>query len=217
MAVSKIPLVEGEIYHIYSKSIAEFEIFRNKAEYGRMKDLLGYYKIEHPPLKFSIFRKIKDREKQCAKQHASINNLVDIIAYCLMPTHIHLILKQLKKDGISIFMSKALNSYTRYFNLSTKRKGPLWESRFNRGIVKSNEQILHLTRYIHLNPVTAHLVDNPRNWPHSSYREYLSEVKNEERSCNFSEVLDITPQAYEEFVTSQIEYQRKLATAKKTP
>ncbi len=78
-----------------------------------------------------------------------------------MPTHIHLILKQLKEDGISAYMSKILNSYTCYFNRRTKRKGPLWESRFKRVEVTSDEQLLHLTRYIHLNPVTAHIVEEP--------------------------------------------------------
>lgn len=211
MTTRKVPLVEGEIYHIFSKSIAGFEIFGKDSEYRRMKGLLKYYKMENTPLKFSVFLEIKDKEKFFQKHFAAKGTLVDIIAYCLMPTHIHLILKQLKKDGISIFMRNVLDSYTRYFNIKIKRKCPLWESRFQRVWVNTDEQLLHLSRYICLNPVTAYLVDKPQDWEFSSYKEFLGEVEEKERICNYSEVLDIKPQRYKEFVNSQIDYQRELA------
>jgi putative transposase len=215
MVTEKIPLVKGEIYHIFSKSIAGFEIFRKDSEYRRMKDLLKYYKMENVPLRFSAFIEIKDKEKFFQKHFASQRALVDIIAYCLMPTHIHLLLKQLKEDGISVFMRNVLNGYTRYFNIKTKRKGPLWESRFQRVLVNTDEQLLHLSRYICLNPVTAYLVNKPQDWEFSSYKEFLGEVEDKERICSYSEVLDIDPQRYKEFVNSQIDYQRELAEVKK--
>jgi putative transposase len=180
-----------------------------------MKDLLKYYKIEKPPLRFSIFMEIKDKENFFRKHFTTEGALIDIIAYCFMPTHIHLILKQLKKDGVSIFMRNTLNSYTRYFNIKTKRKGPLWESRFQNILVETDEQLLHLTRYIHLNPVTAHMVDRPQDWKFSSYREFLGEAEDKERICDYSEVLDIKPKDYKGFVNSQIDYQRKLAEIRK--
>ena len=115
--------------------------------------MLKYYKVENPPFKFSLYSEIKDKETFYQKHTFSEDYLVEIIAYCFMPTHIHLILRQLKKDGISIFMGKILNSYTRYFNLKNKRKGPLWESKFKNVEVVTDEQLLHLTRYIHLNNI----------------------------------------------------------------
>ena len=208
-------MIKGEIYHVFSKSIAYFEIFRRDSEYERMKGLLKYYKIEKPPLRFSIFMEIKDKENFFRKHFTREGALINIITYCFMPTHIHLILKQLKKDGVSIFMRNTLNSYTRYFNIKTKRKGPLWESRFQNILVETDEQLLHLTRYIHLNPVTAHLVDRPQDWNFSSYREFLGEAEDKERICDYSEVLDIKPKDYEGFVNSQIDYQRKLAEIRK--
>ncbi|MEW6570927.1 MAG: hypothetical protein AB1390_07110 [Nitrospirota bacterium] len=68
--------------------------------------MLSYYKVENPPVKFSIFSDIKNKESFYQKYFNSQDNIVEIIAYCFMPTHIHLILKQMKKDGISIFMGK---------------------------------------------------------------------------------------------------------------
>ena len=179
-----------------------------------MRSILNYYKVENPPFKFSLYSEIKNKEYFYQKHFYSEDNLVEIIAYCLMPTHIHLILRQLKKDGISIFMSKVLNSYTRYFNLKNKRKGPLWESRFKNIEVVNDEQLIHLTRYIHLNPVTANLVEDPQDWRFSSYKEYLGEKQLEDNICNYSKLLDIFPQDYKKFVSSRKEYQRELAGLK---
>ncbi|MFH1855789.1 MAG: transposase [Candidatus Omnitrophota bacterium] len=86
-------IITGHVYHVFSKSIANFKIFNNEADYSRI---------------------VEDKEKA-----------IEIIAYCLMPTHLHLMLKQLKDNAISDFMRKLLNSYSRYFNVKYKRKGTL--------------------------------------------------------------------------------------------
>lgn len=214
-AMRKIPLVRSEIYHVFSKSIAGFEIFRNNKEFDRFKELIKYYKIEKPPLRFSAFIEIK-KKNEFLQRHIfeKKENLVDVIAYCIMPTHIHLVIKQLKEHGASIFMSNILNSYTRYFNVKSKRKGPLWESRFQNIIIRDDEQLLHLTRYIHLNPVTAYLVNKPQDWKFSSYEEFLGKIEEDERVCNFSETLQIEPEVYIKFVNKQIDYQRELSKIK---
>ena len=211
MTAKRSLLVEGETYHIFSKSIAGFTIFRDDSEYERMRNSLRYYRAERPPLKFSVFSGIKDRGEFHQRHLDLREKLVDIIAYCLMPTHIHLVLKQLKEKGISTFMGNILNSCTRYFNIKTKRKGPLWESRFKAVIVKGDEQLLHLTRYIHLNPVTAYLVDKPEDWTFSSYKEFLCETEEEKKLCNYSEALEVKPETYREFVDARTDYQRELA------
>lgn len=108
-----------------------------------------------------------------------------------MPTHIHLLLKQILKDGISIYMGKVLNSYAKYFNTKYKRKGSLWESRFKSIEVETTEELYHLTKYIHLNPVTAYLVEKPGDWHFSSYREFIDEIGINEKIYNFDEFLEI--------------------------
>ncbi len=214
MATKRYPLLDEKIYHIFSKSIAGFEIFRNNSNYMRMRRLLKYYKTANPPLKFSAFMEIKNKEEFYQKHFGAKESLVEIISYCCMPTHIHLILKQLRKSGISVFMSNVLNSYSRYFNIKTKRRGPLWESRFKNVEVTSDEQLLHLTRYIHLNPSTANLVDEPQDWNFSSYKEFLGKIREDERICNYSGSLHVNPEDYKEFVSSQIDFQQELAKIK---
>lgn len=214
----KMPLVKGEIYHIFTRSIADYQIFNDNQEFERMWQLVKYYQID-ADVRLSSFLDLIWVQKEgfnnafnmVAKDHET---LVQIIAYCFMPTHIHLVLKQLVKNGISVYMSNILNGYTRYFNTIHKRKGPLWESRFKSVLVENDEQLNHLVRYIHLNPTTAKFVDKPEEWLYSSYREYLGELKDVQAICQFDEILDIEPSLYRKFVNDQISYQRELAKIK---
>ena len=210
-------LATGEVYHIFSRSIANFEILNNASEFERMLELLNYYNY---PLdtRFSHFLEMQWVQqmgfyKSLDTISKDKDQLVQVIAYCLMPTHIHLILKQLKENGISDYMRKVLDGYTKYFNAIHKRKGPLWESKFQNVLVDNDDQLIHLTRYLHLNPVTARLVEKPEDWIFSSYREYLGSSNNS--FCQFDDLLDIKPYAYRKFVNDQVSYQRELAKIKR--
>jgi len=213
----KEPLVVGQVYHVFTKSIAGFSIFNNDDDFLRIISVIRYYQRRKPVLRFSEFielPEIRGREFNMGISVYGHGKLVEIIAYCIMPTHLHLILKELQENGVSNFMRRVLDSYTRYFNIKYKRKGPLWEGKFKNALVKTDEQLLHLTRYLHLNPVTAHLVDKPEDWTISSYREYLSMVNTTDRICDYSAILDVKPIAYREFVEERIPYQRALAEIK---
>ena len=214
----KVLLVNGEVYHIFNRSIADFVIFNDSDEYERMWQLIKYYQTENE-LKYSVFIRSKRVEKEDFNNffNSIIQNkekIVQIIAYCLMPTHFHLILKQYKNDGISNYIRKILESYSSYFNARHKRRGPLWESKFKIVLVEKDEQLLHLTRYIHLNSVTDKLVNKPEDWFFSSYREYVNKVKDNSAVCQFENILEINPNTYDKFVNNQIAYQRELAKIK---
>lgn len=210
-------LVSENVYHIFSKSIAAFKIFNTHSDYIRMEDTIRYYQFEKRGVKFSKFIKSPFFQRDNLTSVVLANscaNLVVIIAYCLMPTHLHLILQQLVDGGISTFIGNVLNSYSRYFNIKHNRKGPLWESKFKNVLVNNSEQLLHLTRYLHLNPVTSGLVSKPEDWTFSSYREFLWEVEARKRICNFEEFLELSPFTYRQFVEDRVSYQRELAKIK---
>jgi putative transposase len=205
------PFVDGQVYHVFSRSIAGFKIFNTETDYSRILQVIRYYKKEKPDVSFSRFDKlIHELKISFANEHNKKEELVSIIAYCVMPTHLHLILKQEKNNGISIFMNNILNSYTRYFNTKHERKGPLWESRFKSVPVMTDEYLLHLTRYLHLNPVTSQLIDSPEQWPASSYKEYLGIAENHDSFCKFSNVIKMKSDQYKEFVEDRISYQQEL-------
>lgn len=206
------PLANNGVYHVFTKSIAGYCIFRDELDYGRMINLMKYYRLEKPTTKFSAYMTLKDKDLFLSKYCSGKDQLVGIVAYCIMPTHLHIALKQLKVSGISTFMGNVLNSYTRYFNTRSGRKGPLWQSRFKHVTVGTDEQVSHLTRYIHLNPVTEHLCEDPGSWVYSSYKEYIGESA--DALCTKDYRLFPTPSAYRDFVLDQKQYQRSLAHVK---
>lgn len=215
----KNPLVNGMIYHIISRSIAKYQIFNFDRDYLRMTNLMRYYQVKEPPTKFSMFLRLRGTQEYGVDEYfyqltKNDEKIIKTIAYCIMPNHIHFVLNQLKDGGISRFMSNILNSYSRYFNILHKRKGPLWESRFKHILVDKDEQLLHLTRYVHLNPTSAKLVKKPEDWKYSSYREYVNS-QNSMKISDFEDILDIETEIYQKFVNDRKDYQQKLSLIKK--
>lgn len=173
---------------------------------------MKFYQKDNPTDRFSRFMEMNPEQKQKILDSGSEN--LQIVTYCIMPTHIHLVLVQRKENMISRYMNNLLNSYTRYFNSKIGRKGPLWESRYKNILVKKDEQLQHLTRYIHLNPVSVNLVKKPEDWKYSSYEEYIG-VGIKDRICNWGDFLEIKPTAYKKFVEERIEDQKELSKIKK--
>ena len=97
---------------------------------------------------------------------------VEIVAYCLMPNHYHLLV-HLKTDEFSALMQPFALSYTKAINKRYARVGSLFQGRFKAIHVDRDEYLLHLSRYIHLNPVTAGLVRRAESWESSSYLDYI--------------------------------------------
>jgi len=216
----KDPLITDQVYHIFNRSIAEYKIFNDTKDYQRMFYLINFFQIKEPPCKFANFINLKQVQQMGFLNYLNSitkedEKIVQLIAYCFMPTHIHLVIKQLSANGTSIFMSNILNSYSRYFNTKHKRKGPLWESKFQNVLVNKDGQLLHLTRYIHLNPVTTKLVNRPNDWEFSSYKEYIGDISDNEKICNYDDLLETKPLEYKKFVKERISYQRELAILKK--
>ncbi|MHB9155444.1 MAG: transposase [Endomicrobiales bacterium] len=207
-------LVTEGVHHVFSRSIAGFRIFNNDSEYLRMRAITHYYQLKKPPCKFSRFIHHTEAVEKGFQGRfaalASTDRHVRVIAYCLMPTHVHFILKQTGEKGISTFMSTILNSYSRYFNTKHGRRGPLFEGRFKNVPVESNEHLLHLTRYIHLNPVTASFCNKPEDWAYSSYREYAAEQPGDFPIAGWGGLLEIKPATYRQFVEERIDYQKEL-------
>jgi len=133
-----------------------------------------------------------------------------IIAYCIMPDHYHLLVQATLSSEISNYISKIENSYTRFYNMRNLRKGPLWQSAFRCARIVSNEQLLHVVRYIHLNPVTSNLVTNPRQWLYSSHNLYLQQP-----ILNKAKIISIkTVKKFEQFILNNIDHQKRLRVIK---
>ena len=129
-------------------------------------------------MKFSYFQQLKPNDKLNLLNQFSTNQLlINIHAYVIMTDHFHFLIQQSKKNGIRTFMQKLLNSYSHFYNILNKRMGPLFEGNFRAILIEHDNYLIHLARYIHLNPVTAYIVKDPANYPHSSYNIYLGNKK----------------------------------------
>lgn len=209
MPVRQTILANGEYYHVFNRSLFREEIFSSVYLKNLFIKSVKFYLQLDPPVKFSVYR------RQAQKYQIDLtDSLADIISFCIMPTHYHFLLMQKVSNGITKFISKVCNSYSHFYNLKKLRKGPLYEGKFKAVRVKGLEQLLHLNRYIHLNPVTDHLVENPENYEFSSYNIYLGKrpkdfVKPEVVLNEFSSV-----KSYQKFVMDRKNYQRELAQIK---
>lgn len=200
-----VPFVNGQIYHIYNRGSDKRIIFNNRLAYKRFLSVLCYYQIEGPKPKFSNFSKIHQIDKS--------KRIVEILVYCLMPNHFHLLLLQTKDGGITEFISKVSNSYTKYYNTKHERVGPLLQGEFKSVIMEDDDQLVHVSRYIHLNPLVSALVNNLDDYEWSSYNEYILESNN---ICLKDTVLGHfkSVREYRQFVLDQADYAKKLELIK---
>jgi len=120
-----------------------------------------------------------------------------------MPNHFHFLLKQAQDDGIAKFMSNFQNSYTKFFNTRNGRDGALFPDQFKAVRIETEDQLLHVHRYIHLNPYTSYVVSEIKDlisYPWSSISEYLD--KNAQNICETKTVLSFFKDilAYKKFI-----------------
>lgn len=206
-----VPLITDEIYHVFNKGIASQPVFTNQSDYQRGENSLFYYKHINPPVKYSrLFSLHKDDRNDLLNQLGKEKqNLVDLLTYCFMPNHFHLLLKQLVDNGISQYLSNFTNSYTRYFNTKYERSGPIFQGKFKAVHIESNEQLLHVSRYIHLNPYSASVVNSIEQlkaYPYSSLAKLsTSKVESNLITDQFKNIDE-----YNKFVIDQADYQKQL-------
>lgn len=219
MPYRKIPIITGEIYHVFNRSIARQPIFLNQRDYERILAVLYFYSFDRPKLRFSHYNRLSYNEQKAFLEDLIKNNtrLVDIIAFCFMPNHLHLLIKEIKGKGISTLMAKLQHSYAKYFNTKNKRTGSVFQAMFKIVRIETDEQLLHVTRYIHLNPLTSYIlkdINQLENYPWSSYMDYFSIRKLSFINKNLLLGFFSSKNALKKFTSDQVDYQRKLGKIK---
>ena len=195
---------ENSYYHIFNRGVEKRNIFEDKQDYQIFKYYLFIYLL---PLETVL---AKYPQLPLRLQARNLNGQVDLIAYCLMPNHFHLLLKQANKDSISRFMKQLTNAHTEYFNKKYHRDGGLVQGRFKAALINSEPLLLHISRYIHLNPLVAKLINNLQDYPWSSYLDYFSDSKYS--LCKTEIILQqfSSKDTYKQFILDQIEYAKEL-------
>lgn len=165
-------------YHVFNRGCDRRNIFANDGNYRFLLLRFSQFLVKYP---------------------------IKVIAYCFMPNHYHLLLCPEEDEVISGFIQRLFNSYAQAFNRQQRRKGTLFEGRAKSVLVDTNEYILQLCRYIHLNPVKARLVTHPGGWPYSNYLEWIEGRSGMLWDRSFSRTWFPNPGDYESFVMSEID------------
>src|SRR3989338_8470630 len=207
------PFINGGIYHIFNRTINKQQIFSSPPYCEKFLEIVKYYRSTKAIVSFSSLKKFNLEFQKELYKKIQIKKYfnIEILVYSLMPTHYHFLLQQKKSNGISIFMADVLNSFTRFHNIKNDKLGPLFLPRFKSKKVTTDEQTKHVSRYIHLNYLSAGFAKNFAkliDYPWSSLSEYLSDKKG---LCNkkfIMQLFDSNTARYRKFVEDNADYQR---------
>jgi len=146
--------VYGGYYHIYNRGVEKRIIFEDSQDYKVFLNFLKYC-LSKPP-------KAEDCKKTFTLRGLPFQGIphqprnyfgkIELVAYCLMPNHFHLLIHQLDNTSLKNFMTSLVTRYSMYFNKKYNRVGSLFQSVYRAVLVNDDNYLLHLSRYIHLNP-----------------------------------------------------------------
>ena len=185
--------INDEIYHIVLRAIDDNLIFKDDDDYYR--GIFSIYEFNTTkPITIRERRKIREQFKKANRERVSVSfeaderdKLVEVLTFCFMPNHIHLLLRQIKDNGITKFMRKVGAGYGGYFNRKYNRKGHVFQNRFLSVHIKNDNQLKIVFTYTHTNPISLiepkwqeEGIENPEkviefleNYKWSSYQDYL--------------------------------------------
>ena len=155
MSLRKDNLVNGEIYHIYNRGVDKRNIFIDNEDRFRFIHDLFEFNDKNPTTNNTLHLKIKNQDGSRGRgpKRKSRELLVEILAFCMMDNHYHLIIRHKTDNGITIFMRKLGTGYTNYFNKKYNRTGALFGGKFKSVCLKKDSHFMYLPFYIHLNPL----------------------------------------------------------------
>ena len=164
-------LQENGYYHVYNRGVEKRKIFLCDEDF---QVFLHFLKTYLSP------REIKEdsnsKEKYQETQRKNFTGEIDLLAFCLMPNHYHLLLRQNNDQSMPEFMRCLITAYVMYFNKRYQRTGTLFQGRYKAAIVGNDDYLLHLSRYIHQNPINdvkGQTLDILGQYDYSSYPDYV--------------------------------------------
>jgi len=169
--------VAGGSYHIYNRGVEKRVIFEDDQDYRVFLHLLKYYLS--PPDINDTHPLLEGTDVHLIRPRPLINVHIDVqlLAFCLLPNHFHLLVKQSSANGMTRLMQALSTTYVMYFNRRYDRVGPLFQDRYKAVFVGEGDMgdryLLHLSRYIHMNPYKELTGPGLVSWPYSSLPYYL--------------------------------------------
>ncbi|MBI2448556.1 transposase [Candidatus Microgenomates bacterium] len=194
------------IFHIYNRGTEKRDIFLDMYDFKRFYDGIREFNTTIP---VDLRERIREKKKREGDTFANSGlargeRLVDVLCFCLMPNHYHLILKPLIKNGVTVFMRKLATGYSSYFNRRYERSGRLFQNVFKNKEIDSDESFLYVSAYQHINPIAAKLAKKPSDWLWSSYKHFIG-VRNDDILLGVEKILSVTSLEYKKYVEGLID------------
>jgi putative transposase len=148
----------GEIYHIYNRGVDKRVVFMDDVDYVRFIHDMFEFNDQNPPLQNLTYHFAPSNSKNLGqipkkRSHEPRKFMIELMAFCLMPNHFHLMVRQKCENGVSNFMKKLGGGYTNYFNQKYKRSGALFQGKYKFEHLRTDNHFIHLPYYIHTNPL----------------------------------------------------------------
>lgn len=176
-------IAPGECYHIFNRAVSKQVIFHDLSDYSRFLFLILYFQA---PVKIlHIGRAVKEFREHIGQSSALTNvdekeivkqRTVELVAFCIMPNHFHLIVKELEEGGIATYMQRVLTAYSKYYNTKYEKSGHVFQGPYRAVHVEDDKQLLHLSAYVHRNPrEISKWFKKEDQYQWSSYRDFIGE------------------------------------------
>lgn len=174
--------IENGFYHAYNRGVEKRNIFLDEQDY---KVFLSYLRLYLTPKDDSVMLIKKRADLSEDQKNDKISKLmglknyfnkIELLCYVLMPNHFHLVIRQKNKGDMEDFMRSFITKYSKYFNKKYDRVGPLFQGRYNAVLITNERYLMHLGRYIHLNPQEIVSINkkNLLSYTWSSYSSYVN-------------------------------------------
>lgn len=183
--------IPNSYYHVYARGHAKQKIYRDDEDFEMFLSLFARHLSDEPAV------------NAIGRPYPHLNKELSLLCYCLMGNHFHLLLYQVNVGAMSKLMRGVMTSYSMYFNKKYGSSGALFESRYKASRISSDEYLMHISRYIHL---------NPKDWmayPHSSIHSYYLGAPEWLKPEQVIELFGSLPK-YADFLNDYADYKKSL-------
>lgn len=188
--------IDNSFYHVYARGVAKQPIYLDTNDYTYFRQL------------FARHLSLAQTSSKTGVAYPHLRDRIELLAYCLMTNHFHLLVYQRDAATLSALMRSVMTAYSKYFNMKYNRTGPLFETRYKAARIKFDTHLIHISRYIHMNPRYY------QTYPHSSYIAYITADYPEWLQPGKALELFASSRDYEVFCTDYIDRREVLAKVK---
>ena len=172
-----VRIAPGEDYHICNRAVNKQTIFHDTRDYFRFLFLILYF--QSPMVFQQLGRLVKDFVLSRAldiKGEVVKKRKIELVAFCIMPNHFHLIVKELEEAGIATHMQRVLTAYSKYYNTKYEKSGHVFQGPYRAIHISDDPQLKYLSAYIHRNPrELVGWLNKVDKYQWSSYQDYIGE------------------------------------------